>query len=89
MIKEKMEAIMESVSVSSARENIYSLIGSIRKTGAPMRITSKTGNVVLVSEEEWRDIEETLYLMSNKATYEAIKEGLNTPVSECVEEIDL
>jgi PHD/YefM family antitoxin component YafN of YafNO toxin-antitoxin module len=43
----------------------------------------------MVSEEEWRSIEETFYLMSHKATCEAIKEGLNTPASECVKEIDL
>jgi PHD/YefM family antitoxin component YafN of YafNO toxin-antitoxin module len=80
---------MESMTVSNARENIYSLIGNVVKTGAPMSITSKKGNVVVVSEEEWRSIEETFYLMSHKATCEAIKEGLNTPASECVKDIDL
>jgi len=79
---------MERINISSARSDIYSLIGNVAKTGSPICVTSKSGNVVVVSEDEWRDIEETIYIMSNKATYEAIKEGMKTPISECVEDVE-
>ncbi|WP_419584609.1 type II toxin-antitoxin system Phd/YefM family antitoxin, partial [Thiolapillus sp.] len=45
-------------------------------------------NVVLVSEEDWNAISETLHLMSIPGMGESIKEGMKTPVSECSEELD-
>ena len=45
-------------------------------------------NAVLVSEEDWNAISETLHLMSIPGVGESIKEGMKTPVSECSEELD-
>jgi prevent-host-death family protein len=78
---------MERVNVSNARENIYTLVENINKTGTPVCVTSKSGNVIMVSEDEWKDIEETVYLMSNKSTYEAIVEGVKTQNADCSDKL--
>ncbi|MDR1391262.1 MAG: type II toxin-antitoxin system Phd/YefM family antitoxin [Holosporales bacterium] len=78
---------MERVNISKARENIYTLVEGVNKTGEPVCITSKPGNVVMVSENEWKDIEETVYLMSNKATYESIVEGVKTKDADCSDKL--
>ena len=54
-----------------------------------MYITGKTGNVILLSEEDYRSIQETLYLCSAPGMREKIVEGLNTSLEECVEDTDV
>ena len=54
----------------------------------PMLITGKRANAVLVSEDDWRSIQETLYLLSVPGMRESILDGLNTPVDECSREVD-
>jgi PHD/YefM family antitoxin component YafN of YafNO toxin-antitoxin module len=54
----------------------------------PVLITGKRANAVLVSEADWRAIEETIYLLSIPDMRESIIEGLNTPLEECDEEIE-
>jgi prevent-host-death family protein len=64
------------------------LIDETAETHQPIVITGKRGNAVLISEEDWRAISETLHLMSVSGMAESIKEGMRTPVSECSEELD-
>jgi PHD/YefM family antitoxin component YafN of YafNO toxin-antitoxin module len=49
----------------------------------PVLITGKRNNAVLVSEEDWVAIQETLYLLSIPGMRESIKEGIKTPIEEC------
>jgi PHD/YefM family antitoxin component YafN of YafNO toxin-antitoxin module len=51
-------------------------------------ITEKRGNTVLIAEEDWMAIQETLYLMSLPDMRKSIKEGLDTPVDECEDDIE-
>jgi PHD/YefM family antitoxin component YafN of YafNO toxin-antitoxin module len=51
-------------------------------------ITQKRGNTVLIAEEDWMSTQETLYLMSLPGIRKSIKEGLDTPVDECEEDIE-
>ena len=73
---------MNTVNASNARRNFFNILAST-STGDPMLITSKAGNCVLVSEEEWNSIKETSFLMSNSKTRSDIIEGLKTPLDEC------
>ncbi len=73
---------MNTVNASSARQNFFNILANT-STGDPMLITSKAGNCVLVSEEEWNSIIETSFLMSNPKTRNDIIEGLKTPLDEC------
>ncbi len=77
---------MTTLSASEARKRLYSLVDEVKETHRPVQITGKKNSAVLVSEEDWRAIEETLYLTSLPGMRESIREGLETPVEGCGEE---
>lgn len=79
---------MTILNATEARSRLYSLIDEAASTHQPIVITGKRGNAVLLSEEDWNAISETLHLMSIPGMRESIKEGMETPVSECSEELD-
>ena len=79
---------MTTVSATEARSKLYKLLDQARETSEPILITGKRGNGVLVSEDDWRAIQETLYLLSIPGMRESIREGLETPVEECTEDLD-
>lgn len=81
------EAAMKTVNSTKARENLYSLIDEANTSHEPIYITGKRGNAVLISEDDWRAIEETLYLNSIPGMKKSISKGMKTPVSECSEDI--
>lgn len=78
---------MSAISVTKARDNIYQLISDVNANCQPITITNNKGrNAVLIGEEDWRAIEETLFLMSVPGMAESIIEGGNTPLEECLTE---
>ena len=77
---------MTTLSASEARKRLYRLVDEVKETHEPVQIVGKRSSAVLVSEEDWRAIQETLYLASVPGMRESIKEGLNTAVEECDEE---
>ena len=79
---------MTTIKVSEARGRLGRLVDEAAASHEPVLITGKRGNAVLVSEEDWRAIQETLYLLSIPGVRESIREGLQTPVEECVRELD-
>ncbi len=79
---------MKTIKVTKARANLYRLLDEASQTHEPVQITGKRANAVLVSEEDWRAIQETLYLTSIPGMRESIMEGLQTPIEETVEELD-
>lgn len=79
---------MNILKASAARSNLYRLIDEASTSSEPILITGKRGNAVLISEDDWRSIQETLYLLSIPGMRESIMEGLKTPVEECAKEID-
>lgn len=79
---------MTVLTATEARANLYKLLDEVAATHEPVLITGKRTNAVLVSEEDWRAIEETLYLLSIPGMRESIVEGLNTPTDECDDEVE-
>jgi len=75
------------IPVSQARANIYSLMDETSQTHEPILITGKRNNVVMISQEDWNAIEETLYLNSISGMTASIKEAMNAPDSEFSEDI--
>jgi prevent-host-death family protein len=73
---------MTTINASEARANLYNLIESA--IDEPVRITSKRGTVVMVSEAEWEGLMETLYLLGVPGLLEDVKEGRETPRSEMI-----
>lgn len=79
---------MTILNATEARAKLYSLIDETADTHQPIVITGKRGNAVLVSEEDWNSISETLYLLSIPGMRKAITTGINEPISECSTELD-
>ena len=77
---------MKSISATEARTKLYRLLDEAASSCEPIHITGKRHNAVLISEEDWRALQETLYLVSIPGMRESIREGLETPVEECSEE---
>ncbi len=76
------------MTVSQARTNIYKLMDETAQTHQPIMITGKRNNVVMLSEEDWNAIEETLFLNSIPGMATSIKEAMNAPNSEFSEDIE-
>lgn len=79
---------MPTLTVTEARSKLYRLIDETTNSHQPVIITGKRGNAVLVSEEDWQSLQETLYLLSIPGMRKSIREGLATPVDECEQDID-
>jgi antitoxin YefM len=74
---------MTTLTATDARKRLYSLVDEVKESHEPVQIVGKRSSAVLVSEEDWRAIQETLYLTSIPGMRESIQEGLKTPVEEC------
>jgi prevent-host-death family protein len=79
---------MPILSATEARTKLYNLIDQTASTHEPILITGKRGNAVLISEDDWRSIQETIYLLNIPGMRNSIREGLATPLEECGEEPD-
>jgi antitoxin YefM len=79
---------MATLTASEARSKLYRLIDETATSHQPVLITGKRANAVLVSEEDWRVIQETVYLLSIPGMRESIKEGLDTAMEECAKALD-
>jgi prevent-host-death family protein len=73
---------MTSISVTKARAKLYQLLDAAADSHNPIQITGKRSNAVLVSEEDWRNIQETLYLMSIRGMRASIRKGLSEPLKK-------
>ncbi len=76
------------MTVSQARTNIYKIMDETAQTHQPIMITGKRNNVVMISEEDWNAIEETLFLNSIPGMATSIKEAMDSPNSEFSEDIE-
>jgi prevent-host-death family protein len=79
---------MKTITVTNARSKLYKLIDEASSVHEPIVITGKRSNAVLISEDDWRSIQETLFLLSIPGMRESIREGLDTPLESCAEELD-
>ena len=78
---------MRTLTITEARKIIYKLIDQATDSHEPIQITGKRNNAVLVSEEDWRAIQETLYLVSFPGMRESIMEGLKTPLADTTDKL--
>lgn len=78
---------MTAISVTKARENIYQILSEVNANSQPITITNSRGkNGVLISEDDWNAIQETLYLNSVPGLAESIIDGGNELLEDCVAE---
>ncbi len=77
---------MKTITASKARATLYRLLDEAASSHEPIHITGKRNNVVLISEEDWNSVQETLYLLSIPGMRESIREGMETPLEDTSEE---
>lgn len=70
------------MSVSQVRSDIYNIMDETSQTHEPILITGKRNNVVMLSQEDWNAIEETLFLNNIPNMVSSIQESMNAPDSE-------
>ncbi len=79
---------MPTLTATEARKRLYTLVDDVAESHDPIQIVGKRNSAVLLSEEDWRAVQETLYLSSMPGMRESIRKGLKTPVEKCEEELD-
>lgn len=77
---------MKSITASQARTNLYRLLDDTAESHEPVQISGKRNNAVLIAEEDWNAMQETLYLISLPGMRKSIRKGLETPLQETSEE---
>ncbi len=77
---------MNNISITHFRKNIFTLLEQTIRFNEPLYINTKNGNAVVLSEEDYNGLMETLALTSNPVLKEKLLEGLHTPLSECIPE---
>lgn len=79
---------MTTLTASEARANLYRLIDQTAQSHRPILISGKRSNAVLVAEEDWTAIQETLFLLSVPGMRDTIKAGMAEPIDSCTTELD-
>jgi antitoxin YefM len=77
---------MDTMSAGEAQEELYRLLDETAAAHEPVLITGPRSNAVLVGEEDWNSIQETLHLLSVPGMRASISDGLKAPVEECAED---
>ena len=69
-------------------EYFSGLIDEVRVTSEPIQIEGKRSSAILIARDDWEALQETVHLLSIPGMRESIREGIETPLEECVEELD-
>ena len=77
---------MTTTTITNFRKNVFSIVQNTVRFNEPVNITTKDGNAVMISEEDYLGIMETLNLTSIPGMREKLIEGLNTPLSDTIPE---
>jgi prevent-host-death family protein len=80
---------MKTLTSTQARSTLYQVIDEARDSHEPIQITGKRGNVVVLAEEDWNAVQETLYLLSIPGMRDSIRKGMKESVDTCSPTIDL
>ena len=79
---------MTTLTATEARKQLYTLLDDVSQSHDPIQIAGKRHSAVLVADDDWRAIQETLHLDSIPGMRESIVDGMKTSVDECEEELD-
>ena len=87
--KKGMNFTMTNINITSFRKDIYNLLEQIIKYNEPINISTKNGNAVVLSEEDYNNLMATLEIEINKKLKNDIVEGMNEPLENCLEETEV
>ena len=79
---------MTTITATEARKQLYSLLDDVADSHEPIQIAGRRNSAVLLSEDDWRSVQETLYLTSIPGMRDSIRKGLKTAVDKCATELD-
>jgi len=79
---------MTTLTATEAQKRLHGLLDEVATSHEPIQIAGQWHSAVLIAEEDWRAMQETLYLTAIPGMRESIIEGLKTPVAECDEELE-
>jgi antitoxin YefM len=79
---------MTTLTINEAKSQLYELVEQVGESHEPVFIRGEQTNAVLMAEEDWRAIQETLFLLNVPGMRESIIEGLNTPIEACSDEVE-
>jgi prevent-host-death family protein len=74
---------MTTMTATDARKHLYTLLDDVAESHEPIQIAGRRHSAVLVSEDDWRAVQETLYLTGIPGMRDSVRKGLKTPVEEC------
>lgn len=74
---------MTTLTATQARKNIYSLVDEVNESHEAIQIQGRRGSAVLIAEDDWRALQETLYLSSVTGMKKSILKGMKTPIRKC------
>lgn len=77
---------MTNTNITNFRKKIYELLEQTIKYNEPINVSTKNGNAIILSEEDYNNLIETIYISSIPGLKDDIIEGLKEPVEECVDE---
>ena len=80
---------MTTTNITNFRQNIFEMLENTIKYNDLLNITTKFGNAVILSEDDYNGLMETLYILSNPELKDKVIEGKNTPISECIPESEV
>ena len=80
---------MLNTNVTQFRKNIFEMLDQTIKFNEPINVSTKNGNAVVLSEEDYNGLIETLYLSSIPGMEKKLIEGRDTPLSECISESEV
>ena len=79
---------MTTITATEARRKLYNLLDDVADSHEPIQIAGRRNSAVLLSEDDWRSVQETLYLASIPGMRDSIRKGLKTPIEKCATELD-
>lgn len=79
---------MTTITATEARRRLYNLLEDVADSHEPIQITGKRHSAILVSDSDWRAIQETLFLDAIPGMRASIRKGLKTPVTKCAKDLD-
>jgi antitoxin YefM len=79
---------MSSINITNARKNLSTLVEKLSDTHEPVHIAGKKNSAVLVAEDDWRSIEETLYLLSIPGMRDSIIKGMKEPIEKSTTKLE-
>ena len=77
---------MTNINITNLRKNLFEYINQAVEFNDVINVNTKSGNAVIISEDDYNGIMETLYLSSNPVVKQEIVDGMKTPVEDCIPE---